>query len=51
MKSPKERKADERQRHKQAGRVQMCIYIKPEDKAQVHALVKTLREKEKKEVA
>ena len=44
-KTAKQRKADERQRHKEAGRVPVTVYVWPEARTLLHRYVKRLNER------
>lgn len=42
MRTPAERKADERQRHMDAGRVPTTVYTRPEQRTRLHKYVARL---------
>lgn len=44
-KTPAQRKADERQRHKEAGRVAVTVHIYPADRAKLAHYIKRLNER------
>ena len=46
--TPAERKASERQRHKEAGRVPVTVYVRPEWREEVRALEAKLQRREKR---
>lgn len=50
-KTPAQRKADERQRHKEAGRVAVTVHVRLAYVPEVRALEVKLRRREKRKVA
>ena len=48
-KTAAERKADERQRHKEAGRTAVTVHVLPEFKPEVRALEAKLQRRERKQ--